>query len=239
MSAVRSSQAPRLALRVLRGPPEAAPADRDRIVEIPDTGGTLGRGVDCTLVLPDAACHVSRVQAELRPLGGGWALQDRGSALKTLVRGSPAGRDDGPTPLADGDLVAIGDWELRAEIGDAPGWASPDEIGRTVYAWKVAGGGIADLDSSMTGLISASLVPEPVEPPLRLPRADRSQALLEPLVRGLAQAVAGTAADAAARSDPFRSVDPLAALLAMDEAAARAAVQAAFDRLRRAAGSGG
>lgn len=240
MNADRSSRAPRLVLRVLRGPLEAGAADRDQMVEIPDMGGTVGRGVDCTLVLPDPACHVSRVQAEIGPLGAGWGLRDRGSALQTLVRGLPAGREDRPTPLADGDLVAIGDWELRAEIGDAPAWAAPDEIGRTVYAWKVAGGAIVDFDTPLAGLSSTSLPPPSADPPSRSPHADRSQALLGLLLRELAEAVARLpeAPEEAGRPNPLRAIDPLAALMAMDDRAARATLEAAFDRLRRAAGSG-
>lgn len=71
---------------------------------------TIGRSRDQVVTLDDS--RVSRAHARIEPRGGGWALRDEGSANGTRVGGEklPAGR---PCPLQAGDVIVLGEIELR------------------------------------------------------------------------------------------------------------------------------
>jgi type VI secretion system FHA domain protein len=89
-------------------------------------GGTIGRGSDTTMVLPDAAKTVSRVHARIDWTENGWRLADLGSNPSRL-NGRPlaGGR---PARLANEDVLEIGGYRLNvrtlerapAEAFDAP-----------------------------------------------------------------------------------------------------------------------
>ncbi|WP_233805357.1 type VI secretion system-associated FHA domain protein TagH [Paraburkholderia sp. HP33-1] len=89
-------------------------------------GGTIGRGPDNTMVLPDTAKTVSRVQARIDRTEDGWRLADLGTNPSRL-NGRPL-TSDRPVPLANGDLLEIGGYRLDvrtlepapAEAFDAP-----------------------------------------------------------------------------------------------------------------------
>ncbi|SAL80431.1 FHA domain-containing protein [Caballeronia arvi] len=73
-------------------------------------GGTIGRGADNTMMLPDAAKTVSRVHARIDWSEDGWRLADLGSNPsrhngRPLASGQPAW-------LADGDQLEIGGYRL-------------------------------------------------------------------------------------------------------------------------------
>ena len=74
---------------------------------------TVGRGPENTIDLVDA--RVSRKHIELRRGTDGVLLEDLGSTNGTLVNGE---RVTGERRLAPGDVVALGDTELRVEVGD-------------------------------------------------------------------------------------------------------------------------
>lgn len=82
-------------------------------VEAESSAG-VGRAATNEVCLADEA--VSRRHATLMSRGGVWFIIDEGSVGGTILNGvkiAPAA----PTPLGHGDLVRIGPWSFRAEIG--------------------------------------------------------------------------------------------------------------------------
>ncbi|MGE0026774.1 MAG: FHA domain-containing protein [Thermoleophilia bacterium] len=95
----------------LRGPDDvvAVTGGQDRGARFGLRGGqaTIGRGPVMDIVLTDP--HVSRRHAVLRRAGGAILVDDLGSTSGTVVNGV---RISGPTTLAPGDRVVLGDTEL-------------------------------------------------------------------------------------------------------------------------------
>lgn len=79
--------------------------------EFDPRGGCLGRDDSCELRLPDPQRHVSRLQARIEFDGQGFWLVDLGSN-PTRVDGQALGRGR-RLPLAGGERLAIGDYELE------------------------------------------------------------------------------------------------------------------------------
>lgn len=73
---------------------------------------TIGRQAGSSIHIPDS--NVSRLHAELRRVKGSWTIEDRGSTNGTRINGTMI---VDPTPLADGDVIALGAVELRVERG--------------------------------------------------------------------------------------------------------------------------
>jgi hypothetical protein len=70
----------------------------------------IGRLADCAVTVDDV--NVSRHHAEVRPGPHGYVVVDLGSTNGTLVNGL---RIEGERPLADGDLISVGNTHLRFE----------------------------------------------------------------------------------------------------------------------------
>ncbi|HZI12218.1 MAG TPA: FHA domain-containing protein [Myxococcus sp.] len=70
----------------------------------------IGRANDNPICIPDTS--VSRKHVMVRKVGAGWAVSDLGSGNGTLVNGDPIADE---TPLAHGDVITLGDTELRFE----------------------------------------------------------------------------------------------------------------------------
>ncbi len=94
-------------LRVLRGLPLGA------IWPIADSL-TIGRGAENRVDLVDP--RVSRRHARLTRVADGLLLEDLGSTNGTSVNGA---RIEAPLRVGAGDVIAVGDTELRVEIADA------------------------------------------------------------------------------------------------------------------------
>ncbi len=77
---------------------------------------TVGRSAGSDVLLPHQA--VSGQHATFRAQGAGWVVQDEGSTNGTRVNGSaiPPGR---PKPLRTGDIVDVGGFAVRVEVGVA------------------------------------------------------------------------------------------------------------------------
>ncbi|HWT35517.1 MAG TPA: type VI secretion system-associated FHA domain protein TagH [Paraburkholderia sp.] len=91
-------------------------------------GGTIGRGPDNTMVLPDAAKTVSRVHARIDWTEDGWRLADLGSN-PSRHNGRPLASDQ-PARLADGDLLEMGGYRLDVRtIAPAPADAFDAPLG--------------------------------------------------------------------------------------------------------------
>jgi len=76
-------------------------------MQIPAAGAVIGRSRECDIVLADA--NVSRRHAEIRPIGGGWAVTDLGSTNGVRVNGVAVG--------GAGHQIQAGD---RIDIGTVP-----------------------------------------------------------------------------------------------------------------------
>ncbi|SAK93440.1 FHA domain-containing protein [Caballeronia glebae] len=74
------------------------------------SGGTIGRGPDNTMTLPDAAKTVSRVHARIDWTEDGWRLADLGSN-PSRVDGRPLASGQ-PARLAHGNVLEIGGYRL-------------------------------------------------------------------------------------------------------------------------------
>jgi len=107
-----------------RSPEESAvPGGRLRVLdgeEAPPSAGeafalaahmTLGRAADNTITLPDT--YASAYHARLDQHDGEWWLTDLESRNGTRLNDVPIGK---PVPLADGDVIGIGQMKLRLEI---------------------------------------------------------------------------------------------------------------------------
>jgi pSer/pThr/pTyr-binding forkhead associated (FHA) protein len=116
-------------LRAANGRPDrspgepAAPGGRLRVLDggdAPPPAGeaftlaehmTLGRAADNTITLPDT--YASAYHARLDQHDGEWWLTDLDSRNGTRLNDVPIGK---PVPLADGDVIGIGQMKLRLEI---------------------------------------------------------------------------------------------------------------------------
>lgn len=81
-----------------------------------DRGGTIGRADNNFWVLPDPEKSVSRTHAAVRVISGSFYLEDlsvNGIFLRST--GEQIGRGE-PYALRDGDRIAVGDYELLAQV---------------------------------------------------------------------------------------------------------------------------
>jgi len=74
---------------------------------------TLGRAADNAIVLPGT--YVSAYHARLDQRDSEWWLTDLDSRNGTRLNDVPITK---PAPLADGDVIGIGQVELKLEVGD-------------------------------------------------------------------------------------------------------------------------
>lgn len=79
-----------------------------------ESGGTIGRRADCTLVVPDKRRHVSRVHALIVGTPDGFLLHDQGSYLPVRVNGMRVGYGQ-HVPVCEGDTIQIGPFGMRVE----------------------------------------------------------------------------------------------------------------------------
>ncbi|MFZ5445645.1 MAG: FHA domain-containing protein [Myxococcota bacterium] len=82
----------------------------------------IGRAADNPVSIPDTS--VSRKHALVRNTGSGWAVSDLGSGNGTLLNGEAVADE---TPLNDGDVITLGDTELRFSGPGGAGAADADE----------------------------------------------------------------------------------------------------------------
>ncbi len=84
--------------------------DRGKVYPIDGDRMTIGREPDCGIALGDRA--VSRHHCELRYEGDRWVAADLGSRNQTFLNNDPIDL----SPISDGDLIGVGDTELRFEL---------------------------------------------------------------------------------------------------------------------------
>lgn len=110
-----------LRIQAYRKEPPAAPVER----RFDHLGGTIGRGAGNDLELPDPARYISRNHGRIDFKDGRYTLTDLG-ANASWVNDRPVGTGK-TTPLAHGDRVLIGDYELAVGI-DEPTAAPPADV---------------------------------------------------------------------------------------------------------------
>lgn len=89
-------------------------------------GGTIGRGDQNTLALPDPERHISRQHARIHPEGAGWRITNLSAANAVTVAGRSLAQGES-APVRHRDLVRIGGFLL--EVRDE---SAPDENVRTI-----------------------------------------------------------------------------------------------------------
>ncbi|MDP1829727.1 MAG: FHA domain-containing protein [Archangium sp.] len=82
----------------------------------------IGRAADNPVSIPDTS--VSRKHALVRKTADGWAVSDLGSGNGTMLNGEAIADE---TPLSDGDVITLGDTELRYAGAGGGAAADPGE----------------------------------------------------------------------------------------------------------------
>jgi len=174
---------------------QGSPAGHPASAQFGSTGGTIGRADTNTLVLDDPDRTVSRVHAQVLCREGRFFIVDRGSN-PMQCNGQPlgAGRE---APIADGDRLVIGSFELRVQAGEP--------AAATVSPAAAAMPAAASPDDPFADLL-AGLAPSPA--PAAMPPAGGAPAPAQPFADPMASAPAD---------------DPFADLLGAPPAAAPAA----------------
>lgn len=95
-----------------------------------ELGGTIGRAEGNLMVLPDPERTISRVHGKVVFRNGRYAIEDRGSN-PILVNGNLVGHGK-ELPLAAGDVLQIGGYELSVRASGAP--AAADDPFADVFA---------------------------------------------------------------------------------------------------------
>ncbi|HEK1094943.1 TPA: type VI secretion system-associated FHA domain protein TagH [Proteus mirabilis] len=87
--------------------------------------GTIGRGVDNTLVLPDATRAISRLQAtvDISATNKGLITGNK-STLPLILNGNTLPQNT-PHPLSEGDILSIGDYQLKVTYQHETASTSP------------------------------------------------------------------------------------------------------------------
>jgi FHA domain-containing protein/type VI secretion system protein len=83
-------------------------------VRFSESGGTLGRSAENTLVLDDPSKYISRTHSKLSFREGAYYLEDLGSN-PSVVNDRPVGKGR-EVMLGDGDRIVIGDYQLEALV---------------------------------------------------------------------------------------------------------------------------
>jgi FHA domain-containing protein/type VI secretion system protein len=113
------------------------------MVEFGPQGGTIGRAIDCTLVLPDQQRAISRVHARIEFRAGAYLLCDLGSNPSVLNERAIGGTRE--ARLAQGDRLLIGTYQLEVSLAERSDQLQALTGGHDpLAAAKVLGGALPD-----------------------------------------------------------------------------------------------
>lgn len=129
-------------------------------------GGTIGRADHNTMALPDPERHISRLQAEIIPMGAGFLIKNVGAANPIVVAGRTLVQGES-SPLNHRDQIRIGGYLLKVAVG---GPDDPRAVEVTRGRAAATGGGLpleprADRSGSREPISTPSAVPRPAAPP--------------------------------------------------------------------------
>ncbi len=97
-----------------------------------ESGGTIGRAPENTLVLADPDRKISRTHATVSYRDGKYVLRDQGSVVPVMVNGRPLGNGK-ESPLAGGEEIRIAGYTMRvAGAGAAAQPAAPAAVAAPV-----------------------------------------------------------------------------------------------------------
>ncbi len=130
--------------------------------EFDELGGSIGRGKDSTLLLPDAERHISRIHALIVFRAGHYVIQDKGISIPVHINGRPVGSGNEAT-IAHGDELRIGDYTLQVSLQAAT--TSPPPGAAAIF-------GVAK-DDPLAAFGGASPA---IADPFAAPRSERSAA---------------------------------------------------------------
>jgi len=94
------------------------------VAEFGEAGGTIGRGKNSTLVLPDPEMFISRTQAIISFQAGGYIITDNGTKNAVVLNGQPLGTGT-QSRLTDGSQIQVGGYLLQASLMEAPAPPAP------------------------------------------------------------------------------------------------------------------
>lgn len=109
---MRRHEGQRLKLIVTQGPP-MAPVRLE-----PGTTSVLGRSAVCDVQLPDPG--ISRRHASISCPGGVWMVTDLASRAGVHLNGAALAPET-PAPISDQDLLTVGPWVFRVQVGAGSG----------------------------------------------------------------------------------------------------------------------
>jgi type VI secretion system FHA domain protein len=89
-----------------------------------ESGGTIGRGQNNALVLPDPERYISRIHATVSFQAGGFIITDNGTKNPVVLNGRLLGPGS-QAKLADADTIKIGDYLLEVSLPAGAGVPSP------------------------------------------------------------------------------------------------------------------
>ncbi len=104
------------------------PLGRDLLARFGEAGGTIGRGENSTLVLPDPERFISRTHASISFQAGGFVITDNSTKNPIILNGRPMGPGS-QARLANGDQIQLGGYMLAVEVAArecAPGSTDRD-----------------------------------------------------------------------------------------------------------------
>jgi FHA domain-containing protein len=94
------------------------PLGQEILARFDEAGGTIGRGDNSTLVLPDPERFISRTHASISFQAGGFIITDNSTKNPTILNGQPIGPGSAKR-LAHGDRIQLGGYVLTVELAAA------------------------------------------------------------------------------------------------------------------------
>ena len=167
---------------------------------------SIGRDASCDLVLPDTKRIVSKEHAAIELGPAGYALTDLGSKNFTFLNGTRLAAGT-PQPLAEGDVIRIGEFELTFGLAEEQPAARDDRTVFLINPFDVPAAQLADLLDQIEQAYQTE-VPgrreEALRQAMRVAVADRrdSLRLVTEAVLGEEHAVAAESAEVVAPRAP-------------------------------------
>ena len=94
---------------------KGGPVGREVAARFGEGGGTIGRGENSTLVLPDPERYISRTHASISFQAGGFVITDNSSKNPIILNGQPLGPGS-QVRLRDRDEIKLGGYILEVTL---------------------------------------------------------------------------------------------------------------------------